>query len=417
MSSRRITGGFGAGGVVATNHVTGSATGYIEASAVLRRRGAVALDAENNSTIAATETTALTADGNAVTLEAAFNVIGWSGDNLARWRYCPDRHQLPPRHGRARPDAGLHRRRFERDRFWRRHADGKRTGDDHRDGGDQAAAGNGDATSTLNVGGVLATNKIDTATQAYIGTAPSSLATATSFDTSSVAATGGTVKLAATDSPTLTATSTITLSSTASTGGVASALSGDYAFTEKSGTQTVKKGDQVYTYNSATKTGTVYSYVGDDNTKDAGNSVDLGATDYRLEPLEGRRRRLGLDRQSGGRVQGGRRSLRARRRRGFADATIGVAPGAVSGSGAITGGTGINVNANEAASITADTESNLTSTGNDNGSGGRPAARPRPRPAILRLPRRRRAAVWLSAAPSTPISCSAMRRPPSRGRR
>ena len=74
----------------------------------------VASTAQNTSTITATETTALTADGSAVTLEAAFNVIGWSGDNfgsLALAALIGTDTLL----GSATPDrdTGLYRRRVD----------------------------------------------------------------------------------------------------------------------------------------------------------------------------------------------------------------------------------------------------------------------------------------------------------------
>ena len=280
-------GGFGAGGVVATNHVTGTAipsnpnipldaaTAFISNATVTATTGNVALDAESNGTITATETTALTADGNAVSIEAAFNVIGWSNDNFgslalaaligtdqllgtatpyATQAYISNASTVTATTGNVSLIAN-----------------GKAT--ITATVGDQASAGNPDASATLNVGGILATNKIDTLTDAYIGTAnPTATTLAASLDTSSVTA-GQTVSVSATDSPTLTATSTITLSSTASSGVVASALSGDYAYTEQSGTQTLHKGDKVRVFNGTTAT--VYTYQGTSSTPAAGNSVNL----------------------------------------------------------------------------------------------------------------------------------------------
>ena len=308
-------GGFGAGGVVATNHVVGSASAYVAASDVTANADDVALTAQNNSTITATETTALTADGDAVTLEAAFNVIGWKDDNfgsLALSALIGTDSLL----GTATPDQT---------EAYIDSASNVTAADDvtlsatgqatiTATVGDQAAAGNGDATSTVNVGGVLATNKIDTATQAYIGTAPALLASAGGLDTSSVTATAGAVGLSATDSPTLNATSTITLSSTASTGGVAKALSGDYLYTDKSGTETVHKGDQVYTYDAATKTGTVYQLCRRRQHHERRRQRQSGYCRLRhVRRLEGRRRRIGAGRQFRRRGQGGGRGVCAQR--------------------------------------------------------------------------------------------------------
>ena len=275
-------GGVGAGGVVATNHVTGSlipsdpslpldaATAFIANATVHATTGDVTVGAQSNGSITATETTALTADGSSVSIEAAFNVIGWSNDNFGSLALAAliGTDQLL---GSATPyatqayitgastvTAGGNVSVF---------AEGQAT--ITATVGDQAAAGNSDATATLNVGGLLATNKIDTATNAYIGTAnPTSTTAPSSLDTSSVTATGGTVTVAASDSSTLSASTTMTLSSTASAGGVASALSGDYKYTQELGTQTLHKGDQVRVNNGTTVK--VYTYTGTDG------SVDLG---------------------------------------------------------------------------------------------------------------------------------------------
>ncbi len=183
----------------------------------------------------------------------------------------------------------------------------------------------------------------------------------TALDTSSVTATGGIVGVSATDRSTLSASSSITVSSTASAGGAASALSGDYSFTDKSGDQTVKKGDQVYV------SGTVYTYLGNAQTPDTGDSLNLGggtgtATDYADTKLW----------QKGGDGSASTDASNAESKavgavfvlndvRGDAYAEINVAA-------TITGGAGISVRANEAASISAVTQSNLTSTGGGNGS-------------------------------------------------
>ena len=370
-------GGFGAGGVVATNHVTGSAipsdpdipldaaTAFISNATVTATTGDVTLDAQSNGTITATETTALTADGNAVSIEAAFNVIGWSNDNFGSLALAAliGTDQLL---GTATPYAT---EAFITDGSTvvaggnvSVTASGEAT--ITATVGDQASAGNPDASATLNVGGILATNKIDTATDAYIGTAAPTAQTVTAtLDTSSVTATGGTVTVSATDAPTLTATSTITLSSTASTGGVAGALSGDYSYTEKSGTQTLHKGDKVRVQTSPGATPIVYTYQGTDNTPSSGDSVDLTNTSqYSNTNLW----------KAGDDGSASTDSPAAESKaigfnfvlndvRGNAEATIAVAA-------IVAGGAGISVSSNEAASIEADTESNLTSTGGGNGS-------------------------------------------------
>ena len=230
--------------------------------------------------------------------------------------------------------------------------------------GDQAAAGNSDATATLNVGGLLATNKIDTATNAYIGTAnPASTTASSSLDTSSVTATGGTVVVLATDSPTLSASSTMTLSSTASAGGVASALSGDYKYTEQSGTQTLHKGDQVRVNNGSTVK--VYTYTGTDGSVDLSSLTQYTQTNpANWAPTKSDGSASGDSSSAESKALGFNFVLNDVRGEAFATiATIGL----------VTGGTGIVVNANEAASINADTESNLTSTGGGNGSQTVPA--------------------------------------------
>ena len=259
-------GGTGAGGVIATNHVLGSATAYIDDATVNATDGDVTVNAQNTSSITATETTALTADGNAVSIEAGFNVIGWQTENIGELA-LDTLFGDPNFFGTATPDQTL------------AYITGGSTVSASGNVtvtangaasitatvGDQATSGNGDATANLNVGGVLASNEIDTATNAYIGNAPANLGV--SVDTSSVTATAGTVTVSATDASTLTANSSITLSAQASTGGAASALSGDYKYTDQSGQQKLNKGDQVYVG------GTVYAYQGANGT-----SVSLPAT-------------------------------------------------------------------------------------------------------------------------------------------
>ena len=183
------SGGFGAGGVVATNHVTGSiipsnpsipldaATAFISNATVTATTGNVTVDAKSDGTITATETTALTADGDAVSIEAAFNVIGWSNgqgrlagasgaqaaaSSLLGSAATPYATQAFITSGSAVTAGG--------DVLV--NANGKAT--ITATVGDQASAGNPDASATLNVGGILATNKIDTfATAAYISGTPS----------------------------------------------------------------------------------------------------------------------------------------------------------------------------------------------------------------------------------------------------
>ncbi len=526
-------GGFGAGGVVATNHVTGSiipsdpglpldaATASISNATVEATTGGVALDAESNGTITATETTALTADGNAVSIEAGFNVIGWSNDNFGSLALAAliGTDQLL---GTATPyatqayitdgsgvtaDAG----------DVTVTANGKAT--ITATVGDQAAAGNGDATATLNVGGVLATNKINTSTDAYIGTAAppqptnpfaatssvsgtvltvtsvssgtlkvgatvsgtgiaagttivsqtngtaggagtyqlsasqpvtteaisnaagtfagigsvlgnvltiasvdagtlsvgstisgngiapgttivsaisgtggvgtyrlsstqpttsetvtGSLATASAtiagtLDTSHVRATLGSVKVSATDNPTLSATSTMTLSSTASAGGTASALSGDYKYTEQSGTQTLSNGDQVRVKNGTSVN--VYTYTGADGSVDLGPLAQYTVTGSGAKWAPAKTDGSASTDSSNAESKAIGFNFVLNDVRGDAMATI-ATTGLVSGGATINSNTpgagGISVTANEAASITADTESNLTSTGGGNGS-------------------------------------------------
>ena len=314
------TGATGAGGMVTTNHVLGSAEAYIEGATVTAKTGQASVDAENTSAITATNSTALTADGNAVSLMAAFNVIGWSDDNFGSLALAAliGTDQLL---GAQTPDqtlayiSGASTVTAATDVLVTANGSATITASV----ANQASAGNGDATATVSVGGVLATNKINTATEAYIGTSPGDVATAASLDTSSVTATGGTVAVSATDKPTLSASSSITISAQASTGGVASALSGDYLYTDKSGVQTVKKGDQVYV------NGTVYTYLGNGDPAPAKRGSrqrrpDLRADADRLhrhDPMASRRRRVGFDRRLQRRVEGGWRGVRAQRRPGL----------------------------------------------------------------------------------------------------
>ncbi|HLZ10071.1 MAG TPA: hypothetical protein VKT80_15885, partial [Chloroflexota bacterium] len=188
------------------------------------------------------------------------------------------------------------------------------------------------------------------------------------LDASSVVTTGGSVKVSATDSSKLTATSTITLSSTAGAGGVAGALSGDYSYTEQSGTQKINKGDKVRvqtgTGNSATAI--VYTYQGANGTSlDLSESAQTYATNS--EWKAGDNGSASTDSSAAESKAIGFNFVLNDVRAG-AEATIAVAPGSTAGTGLITGGTGVSVTSNEAATITADTESNLTSTGGGNGS-------------------------------------------------
>ena len=378
------SGGFGAGGVVATNHVTGSvipsdpslppgaATAFIANAIVTATTGDVTVDAESNGDITSMVTTALTADGAAVSIEAAFNVIGWSNDNFGSLALAAliGTDQLL---GTATPYAT---QAFITDGSTVTAlgnvsvtASGQATITATVD--DQAATAN--ATARLNVGGILATNKIDTATNAYIGTAaPTPTTLSSSLDSSCVTAIRGTLTVSATDIPTLTATSTITLSSTALTGGVASALSGDYSYTENSGRQTLHKGDKVRVQTGAGQnaTATVYTYQGSSHTPASGDSIDLTDTSqYTQDPSLWK---AGDDASAS--INGSAAESKAigfnlvlNDVRGAALATIAVARATISG-GYAGGRGGIVVTANEAASIEADTESNLTSTGSGNGS-------------------------------------------------
>ena len=374
------SGGFGAGGVVATNHVTGvsipsnpsipldAATAFISNATVTTTTGDVTVVATSTGTITATETTALTADGNAVSIEAAFNVIGWSNDNFGSLALAAliGTDQLL-----GTPTAYATLAYITSSSTVTAGGDVSVTANGNATitatVGDQAAAGNADASATLNVGGILATNKINTSTEAYIGSAPGATGT---LDNSSVQATDGTVSVSATDAATLTATSTITLSATASNGGVASALSGDYSYTEQSGTQKLHKGDKVRVLNGTTIT--FYTYQGTSSTPETGDSITLGTlSQYTNQTLW----------KTGAAAEASSDSSAAESKamgfnfvlndvRGQALAEINVAPNATPNSGLISGGGagGISVKSNEAAKITADTESNLTSTGGGNGS-------------------------------------------------
>ena len=373
-----VSGGLGVGGMVTTNHVQGDAKADIEHATVAANAataGNVSVDAENTSAITASDTTALTADGNAVSFMAAFNVIGWANDNfgtLALGTLVGDSLL-----GSATPDQTL------------AIVDGASTvtaaGDVtvKADGaatitatvGNQAKAGNGDATATVSVGGVIASNKINTATEAYVGTSPDAVATAISnnmaLDTSSVTATAGMVTVSATDRPTLSASNSITVSAAAATGGVASALSGDYRYTDKSGSQTVKKGDKVLVLNAgathlaAASSYTVYTYAGTDKTSavSLADSDQNYATDTNDWTAAGDGSAPSDSSNAESKAVGAVFVLNDVR--GHADAEINVAANT-----AIAGGAGVSVTANEAASIAAFTQSNLTSSGGGNGSSG-----------------------------------------------
>ena len=346
-------GGNGAGGVIATNHVLGSATADIDDATVAATDGDVAVTAQNTSSITATETTALTADGNAVSIEAAFNVIGWQTENIGELA-LDTLFGDPNFFGSATPDQTL--AYISGDSTVTTTGSGNVTVSANGDAsitatvGDQATSGNGDATANLNVGGVLATNEINTATNAYIGNAPASLGV-TPVDASSVDA-AGTVTVSATDAPTLTANSSITLSAQASTGGVASELAADYKYTDQSGQQTLNKGDQVYVQGGA-----IYEFQGTNGTSVdlTGNNSQFSSSSWtKVTPSTAPANTSNAESKAVGFI------FVVNDAQGGATATVDVA-------GDITGGDGISVMSNEAASIQATTTSNLTSTGGGNG--------------------------------------------------
>ena len=376
------SGGFGAGGVVATNHVIGGASAYIDASTVTANAGSVAVAADDTASITATETTALTADGDAVSIEAAFNVIGWQDDNfglLALGTLLGDDSLL----GSATPDltqayiGGDSQVTASDDVTVNALGSASITATV----GDQASAGNPDATATLNVGGVLATNKINSSTAAYIGTSPlvgglaaaspldsstglpAATTTLPTLDASSVTATTGNIQVNANDDDKLEASSTITLSATASSSPASSKLSDDYRYTDQSGQETVKVDDKVYF------DGNIYAYKGDGSTPADGVSIDLGdATQKYATSADWTKLAAAATPQDNTASES--KAIGAvfvlNDVRGGAYATIGLAGAAADD---LTAGNGVSVQAIESASIDAHTISNLTSTGGAAGSG------------------------------------------------
>ena len=374
------SGGFGAGGVVATNHVQGGASASVVASGVTATTGAVAVSAANTSAITAKETTALTASGSAVTLEAAFNVIGWSDDNLGSLA-LDALLGTDTLLGTATPLATTAFITSNSTVLAATDVTVSAIGSAKIDAtvSDQADAGDPGATATLNVGGILATNKIASTTKAWIGTAPAGLAAAILLDSatglpatavttlpaldgSTVNATAGTLSVTAGDTAALAASSSLTLSATATSTALSDTLAGDYTYTDKSGTQKLKKGTEVYA------AGKVHAYKGTANTPAAGDLIDLAAATFTDTVLWT---------ENGTGAPAGNSSAAESKAIGFVfvlndvnsttDATIGVAAG--TGAATIAGGTGISVKASEAGSIDAHTISNLTSSGGANGSG------------------------------------------------
>jgi len=340
--------------------------------------GGVTVDAENTSSINATETTSLNSGGDSKSILAAFNVVGWSNENLGHLTVAallgtssllgtktPDKTQ-------AFIDASTVTAALNVEVT----ANGAAT--ITVDAGDSGTAQNGSdllfsakgGPTSLELGALLATNMVATQTTAYIDNGTG---------TTTVTATAGHVNVHATDQATDTASSVLNL--TAVTTSNENALyqiavqlaHQDYIYTDKSGSQFVNDGNQVYAGQDSGGNPLIYQYKGPTTTTVNGNNVplavDLGAQNYSTDTLNWTKIEEGaptlasmlpnLGNLTNANAKGVGALFVLNDVRGKADATVTGA--------SLTAGTTIDLQANEAAKIEAFVENNISSTGGSSG--------------------------------------------------
>jgi hypothetical protein len=262
--------------VVATNLVIGNATADIQYATVTANTGDVSVDAENTSSINATETSSLNSGGDSESLLAAFNVIGWSSENLG-FLTIDAVLGTSSLLGTKTPDQTL--AFIDASTVTATLGNVEVTANGAAtitvDAGDSGTGGNSSdllfsakgGPTSLNVGALLATNMVASATNAYIDNGTG---------TTTVKATAGHINVHATDQATDNATSVLNL--TAVTTSNENALyqiavqlaHQDYIYTDRSGSQFLNDGDQVY--------------AGQDS---GGNPLSISTT-VRPRPLTGR---------------------------------------------------------------------------------------------------------------------------------
>ena len=377
-------GGDGAGGVLATNHVVGNATADIQFSSVTTTTGDVSVEADNHSTITATENTVLNSEGKAGTLMAAFNVIGWSADHfgdLAVDALLGTDTLLGNANTPDLTKAFIDASTVTAARNVTVTAIGAAT--ITASAGDKSGTVSSldvvfsakDGPSALNVGGVLVTNKVLTKTLAYIDNGTG---------TSTVGATTGSIHVTATDQDAISATSTIDLTAASFANEsafyqVAVQLAHqDYLYTDKSGSQFLNDGDRVYVGQGSDGAPLIYQYQGPTTKPNPQNPnqtvplsvnlatadyTDIGGLHYWAKIQEGAPTLASLLPNLGNLTNAGSKALGLifvfNDVRGKADATV---TGAT-----LTAGQGIGLAANEAAAILAVSQNTVTSSGGNSG--------------------------------------------------
>ena len=359
--------------------MVGGASADIQFANVTTTVGDVTVEADDHSSITATESTVLNSEGKAGTLMAAFNVIGWSNDNfgsLAVDAILGSDTLL----GTATPDAT----KAFIDASIVTAARGVSVtalgaANITASAGDKAGTVSSldlvfsakDGPSALNVGGVLVTNKVLTQTQAYIDNGTG---------TTTVHATTGNIQVTATDHAGISANSTIDLTAAAISNEsalyqVAIQLAHqDYLYTDKSGSQFLSDGDRVYAGQDSDGAPLIYQYKGPTTTPDGQGhtvplSVNLGIQQYATDTdnwtkiEEGAPTVASLLPNFGNLTNAGSKAVGLifvlNDARGEADATV---TGAT-----LTAGQGIGLAASETAAILAVSQNTVTSSGGNSG--------------------------------------------------
>ena len=266
-------GGDGFGGVIATNQVDGDALAYIDDASVTTTTGDVDVEADNTAFINATETTILNSGGKSISLLAAFNVIGYSSDSflgLTVDALLGDSSLL----GNETPDATL---AYITNSTVTAGGSVNVTATDSAtitvDAGDSSTAANSSnllfsfegGPSSLNAGGLLATNMVATTTNAYIDSGLN--AAQTGLGSTTVTATTGSINVSATDQSSDTATSILNLSAVTMSNEqdlvsiLDQLLTTSYAYTNESGWQLVNPGDEVFAgFDPSTHAALIYTF-------------------------------------------------------------------------------------------------------------------------------------------------------------
>ena len=289
-------------GVLATNLIKTTTTAYVQTSSLTSTGGSIAVEATDDSSLTATNTSTITSGSTGKALVLAFNTVGWDASNLlfdALDTLAGD----PLLEAKFGPGVtGANVSAYVQDSALSAHVDLNVLATEHADinattdnastnsvPGSAAGIYNESSTDT---GATITSNMIKGEASAYIDNtnAPADLVTA-----------GGALTVHAEDSSTIEATNTLLAYSVAASDGGQSVLTNfisqaldDYQYTTHSGVQTVMPNELVrvapdYTnggYVAADDTGagkgSIYEFVG---TAVQGANLNLGSIDYATDPL------------------------------------------------------------------------------------------------------------------------------------